>query len=210
MNPGSAQRFAVIGTTGCGKTTTARQIAARRRIPQVELDALHWGPNWDSAPLRVFRARVREAVSGSAWVVDGNYSKVRDIVWPRAELLVWLDYPLAVVLRQLLLRTLRRTIWRTELWHGNRESALEAFFSPESILLWAVRTHRSHRAEYPRLFCQSQYAHLAVARLRSPGDARAWLDEWVPRKASSSRRHDGQPSPTGDHVKDDRRDRLLR
>jgi len=96
MNAGDAlvnfgQRVAVIGTTGSGKTTLARHIAKRRGIPHIELDALHWEANWTETPLTVFRARVSEAVAPPAWITDGNYSKVRDIVWGRADTIIWLS-----------------------------------------------------------------------------------------------------------------------
>lgn len=81
MIAGCDWRISVVGTTGSGKTTLACQIAGRLKIPHIELDALHWGPDWTQAPLQLFRARVTDAVKGGAWVVDGNYGKVRDIVW---------------------------------------------------------------------------------------------------------------------------------
>lgn len=86
------RRIIVIGTTGSGKTTTARAIAERLGILHVELDALNWGPDWTEVPWEVFRQRVSEAVAGDHWVVNGNYSKSRDIVWPRADAAVWLDF----------------------------------------------------------------------------------------------------------------------
>src|SRR5262245_7432020 len=118
------RRINVVGTTGAGKTTTARQIACRLGLPHVELDALHWDANWTEAPLAIFRERVAQALAGDAWVVDGNYTKARDLVWSRVELVVWLDYSWPRILWQLLWRTLRRTLLREELWSGNRERFL--------------------------------------------------------------------------------------
>ena len=74
------QRVSVIGVTGSGKTTFAASLAARLRVPHVELDALHWEPNWTMAELDVFRRRVARQVSADGWVIDGNYAKVRDLV----------------------------------------------------------------------------------------------------------------------------------
>src|SRR3989304_3271536 len=102
------QRIAVVGTTGAGKTTLADQLAQRLGYPHVELDALHWGPNWTPAPDDVLRERLAGALSPDAWIVDGNYGKVRDIVWGRADTLVWLDYSLPVILRQLRRPAVRR------------------------------------------------------------------------------------------------------
>jgi adenylate kinase family enzyme len=87
------QRISVIGATGSGKTTVARRTAEALGVPHIELDALHWEPDWEEAPLEVFRERVSDAIQGERWVVDGNYSKVRDMVWGRADTVLWLDYP---------------------------------------------------------------------------------------------------------------------
>lgn len=170
------QRIAVIGTTGSGKTTLAARLALRLDATHVELDALHWEPNWAEAPLDVFRARVTQALSPESWVADGNYSRVRDLVWGRADTVVWLDYALPVILGRLTKRTLHRIVTREELWNGNRESLREAFFSRDSILLWALKTYRRRRSEYPLLFAQPEYCHLTVIRLPSPHFTNRWLD----------------------------------
>src|SRR5579884_2496060 len=115
------KRVAVVGTSGAGKTTFAAALATRLGCRHVELDALHWEAGWRMAELDVFRARVAEATAGDAWVADGSYTKVRDVVWSRADTLVWLDYPLAVKLWRLLGRTARRVRTGEDLWNGNRE-----------------------------------------------------------------------------------------
>jgi adenylate kinase family enzyme len=173
--PTVGQRIAVVGTTGSGKTTLARRVSRLLAIPHVELDALHWGPNWTPFPLEVFRERTAQALGGDAWVVDGNYGKVRDIVWSRADTAVWLDFALPVVMGRLLWRTLRRVLSREELWSGNRERFLAQFFSRDSLFLWALRTYWRRRREYPELFERSEHAHLRVVHLRSPGEEHAWL-----------------------------------
>jgi adenylate kinase family enzyme len=177
MNLGRGQlgrRINVVGTTGSGKTTTARQLAERLGIPHVEMDALNWGPNWTPAEREVLRERTAQALVGEAWVIDGNYSSVRDIVWGRADTIVWLDYSLLVTMMQLTRRTVRRVATKEELWSGNRERWTN-FFTRDSILWWGLTTHRRRRRQYPVLLAQPEYAHLAVVHLRSPRAARKWL-----------------------------------
>ena len=170
-------RIVVGGTTGSGKTTLAREIAALIDAPAVELDSLHWEPNWTEAAAPVFRARVADALAGGRWVVDGNYAPVRDLTWGRAELLVWLDYSIARIFWQLAHRTTRRVITREELWQGNRERFRTAFMSRESLFVWALQTHWTKRRSYPETLRRPEYAHLRVARLRSPNAARAFVRE---------------------------------
>jgi adenylate kinase family enzyme len=185
--PTQHHRIVVVGTTGSGKTTLARQLAQRLGVPHVELDALHWEPGWTEAPTAVFRQRVAEALKGNSWVVDGNYHTVRDIVWSQANLLVWLDYRLAVLLWRLWRRTIVRHITRKELWNGNRESFRTTFLSRESILLWQLQSYRRRRREYPQTFALPEYSHLRVVRLRSPGETRRWLEgSFVPPAFSRS------------------------
>ena len=169
------KRFVIVGATGTGKTTLAQQLAAKLHVRHIELDALHWEPGWQEAPTDVFIARLQDALSGEAWIVDGNYSKARHIVWTRADTLIWLDYPLRLSLWRLFRRSLWRVFSRAELWNGNRETFRGQFLSWNSLFVWAWRFHKVRRLEYPMLFKQPEYAHLKVIRLQSPKETENWL-----------------------------------
>ncbi|NLG99290.1 MAG: adenylate kinase [Chloroflexi bacterium] len=169
-------RFAVVGVTGSGKTTTAQRLSRILNIPHVELDSLHWEKGWVQAERELFRQRVGQALSGDTWVTDGNYSKARDIIWSRAATLVWLDYNLPVVLWQLANRTLRRIIRREILWNGNRETFRGAFFSRDSLFLYAFSSQKKQRELYPRLLA-TEFAHLQVLHFRSREETNRWLNE---------------------------------
>ncbi|MBI5957259.1 MAG: AAA family ATPase [Chloroflexi bacterium] len=171
------QRIAVIGVTGSGKTTLAARLARQFGACHIELDALHWGPHWTEAPLDVFRARVDDALSVNAWVIDGNYRKVRDIIWARADTVIWLDYALPVILARLFKRTLRRVLTREELWSGNRETVRGALFSRNSLFIWALKTYRRRKREYPVWLTKPEYQHLTLIRLTSPRAADDWLKQ---------------------------------
>jgi len=171
----TGKRINVIGTSGSGKTTFARQIAERLDIPHIELDALHWLPNWTETPVDEFRAKVSEALQGETWTTDGNYNKVRDIVWGRADTVVWLDFAYTTVIWRVITRTFRRGLTGEVLWDTNRERLWENLFSKESVIWWAMTTYWRRKREYPILFQQPEYAHIDFIRLRSQKEADAWL-----------------------------------
>jgi hypothetical protein len=172
------QRILVLGRTGSGKTTLARELAAATGAPHVELDALLFGPGFSKAPLPVLRQRTLSAISSDVWVTDGNKKAVRDLVWPRADTVIWLDYPLVVSLWRLGKRALWRTsVIRTQTTGAQGHSGvLKQLRSAASGVLTALRSHRGQRREYVRLFAAPQNGHLAVVRLRSPRATRAWLE----------------------------------
>jgi adenylate kinase family enzyme len=170
-------RIVVVGVTGCGKTTTARRLAQILSIPHIELDALHWEPSWQKVEVMRFRQSVEHCLSGDSWVTDGNYSKARDLIWPRATTLVWLDYSLPVILSQLFIRTMQRIITQEELWGNNRETFRGQFFSKDSLFLWALTTYKRHRNLYPRLLALPEHAHLQVIHLMRRKDSAQWLNQ---------------------------------
>ncbi|TME34674.1 MAG: adenylate kinase [Chloroflexi bacterium] len=169
----------MVGTSASGKTTLALALAERLGVPFIELDALHWEPNWTEAPDEVMRERVTSAIAGETWVVDGNYAVVRDLVWARADTVVWLDLPLRTVLRRYATRTVRRITMGEELWSGNRER-LRFLLGRDSLLWWILSTYRRRRREYPERL--AAHPEITAVRLRSPREARAWL-ETLPRRA---------------------------
>src|SRR5690606_11688625 len=163
----------------------ARYISHKFNVPHVELDALHWVPNWVEATPQVFRDRAEKATRGESWVLDGNYSKVRDIVWPRATTVGWLDYTFPLVMCRIISRTLWRSLCREELWNGNRESVRQAFLSRDSIIAWAFTTYRRRRREYRALFARPEYSHLRVIRCCSPQETEQWLATLVENRSDT-------------------------
>ena len=168
-------RVVVVGTTGAGKTTLAQQVAEALGVPHFELDYYRFRPNWVEAPKDEFRESLREALRGDRWVADGNYGIARDVIWTRATMLVWLDYPFYVVMWRLFWRTVGRGVFRTALWHGNKEKLWWHFFSRQSLFLWALKTHWLRRRQIPTQLARPEYGHLELVHLRSPKAAREWV-----------------------------------
>ena len=107
--------------------------------------------------------------------MDGNYGGVRDILWPRATTVVWLNYALPTVGLRALWRTIRRIVSQEPLWHDNRESFRRAFLSRESILVWALTTYRRRRREFAALRASGRYAQLSWIELSRPAEAEHFL-----------------------------------
>ncbi|OEC36866.1 adenylate kinase [Pseudomonas sp. 21C1] len=144
------RRISVVGCSGSGKTTLARRLAQHLGYRHIELDALYHQPNWQPLPKEQFKQAVSDALRGDDWVVEGSYSAVRPHVLERSDMVIWLDLPKAVVMRQVLWRTLRRLVNNEELWNGNRErwGNLLKLNPRQSILVWTWQRHAVYRQRY--------------------------------------------------------------
>lgn len=169
------RRVAVFGTTGSGKSWLADRLAGPAGLRVVELDALYWGRDWQPAPHELFRHRVERETLDDGWIVVGNYAQVRDLVWRPADTLIWLDLPLPLVMARLLRRTVKRVATAEELWGtGNRETVANSFFSRNSILYWALKTHHRNRERFAR-DCTDYGVEKRVVRLQSSREVEAFL-----------------------------------
>lgn len=165
-------RVLVAGTSGSGKTTVAATIGTALQLPHVEIDALFHGAGWTPRPS--FEADVHRFSAGSMWVTEWQYSTVRAHLADRADLLVWLDLPRAVIMRQLVRRTVVRRLRREQLWNGNVEPALRTLFTdPEHILRWAWNTH--HETARRVSDVRARRPDLTIVRLRSRAEVTGWL-----------------------------------
>ena len=169
--------MSVIGASGSGKTTLSAEIARRLGTEHVELDALHHGPNWAEPTPEAFRALIAPIVARDRWVIDGMYhQKLGTMVPSAADTVVWIDLPFALTIGRLVRRTLLRMARHEELWNGNRESFRDGFGGRESLVGWAMRTHRHYRRVLPGRLAGEEYALKRVVRLRSQRDLDRFLD----------------------------------
>lgn len=180
----------VTSASGSGATTLGRELACRLGVPFHELDALHFGPDWSEATPEELRGRVQPLLAEPGWVVDGGYwGKLGSLVLERADVVVWLDLPPRIWLPRLLRRTIARVVRRETLWSGNRETLRNAFFSSDSLLLYAVRNVRRRRRTYP-----ARLAPYRVVRLRSPLEVARWLEAYSSSAISEAARAAPRPS----------------
>jgi len=174
----SYNRIAVIGLPGSGKSTLSNTLSAILGLQHIELDAIHWQPNWVSLDKSVMIERVDAVCPPNGyWVVDGNYRVVRPIVWDRADTIVWLDIPLWLSMWRLLKRTLGRMFFKRKLWNGNQErwGNLFALNTEENLLLFALSQHNKLKVQVPAYLREPEYQHLKVLRFRHPKEVEDWL-----------------------------------
>ena len=171
------RRISVVGNSGSGKSTLARKLAAVLGVPHLELDSVYHQPGWEPLPADEFRRVIAARAAGDGWVIDGNYSAVRPAVWARADTVVWLDPPRRTVMRQVILRTVRRAVTRQELWNGNREpvSNFLSWVPEENIISWAWHSHAKYRNRYAAAVAEPANAHLTFVRLGGRRDAARFL-----------------------------------
>lgn len=139
----------IIGSCGSGKTTLGRHLAKNLGYPVTDLDDLYWLPNWTLRPKEEFAALIEEATSSDSWIICGNQSKYRHLIWPKADIIIWLDLPLFLLLFRVTRRSLLRILDKKPICNGNYET-FSRLFSSYSIVLWVLRTYFRHRKDYKK------------------------------------------------------------
>jgi len=177
------ERIIVIGSSCSGKSSFATALATKKKIKYIELDQLHWLPNWVERPDSEFRELVQQAIDPAvlegenAWIIDGNYSVTRDITWPQATQIIWLNHSFTLVLYRSITRSLHRIFTKKPLFAGNVESFGQTFFSRDSIIWWVIKTFHKKRSSYEALLKEQTKCGVKVVELKGQGQVDVFLLE---------------------------------
>lgn len=124
----SFHRIVIIGPCGAGKSTLARRLGAMSGLPVYHIDKLFWKPGWVESTKEELEVILEDVTSREEWIIDGNYSRTFSLRLPRADLVIYLDFPRRVFFRRVLWRILS-TYGRTrpDMAEGCREQLDWAF-----------------------------------------------------------------------------------
>lgn len=162
------RRAVVVGCCGAGKSALSVRLAHRWGVAHVERDALGTLGSPD------YRAAVAEVLRTDSWVFDGPPYFVDTEVYAATEVVLWLDYPRALVVGRALRRALRRSL-------GPRPSGagrlwwLHHWIAPGSPW-FAFSVFSARRREFSQLHERPELAG-KVRRFATPQAAEAWLRE---------------------------------
>lgn len=162
---GRHRRIVIHGVAGSGKSSLAVRLAATGGLTYVAVDDLMWRPGWVQVPRDEQADVLRPHAAGASWVMDALWTATREVVLPRTDLLVALDYPRRVSLGRLLNRTAhRRTLSR------------------DSVVGWHVRSVERKRREVEQWSADPQGP--PVLRFTDPRQTDAWLRRLEARAAA--------------------------
>ncbi|MCG1036659.1 AAA family ATPase [Polaribacter sargassicola] len=136
------KKIIITGTTCTGKTTLGKKLSKEFFLQQIDLDDIHFLPNWVEKEKTLFVKEVSEELNKyKEWIVSGSYqSLLKDTLWQEANIIIWLDYPLNLILRRYFIRTYKRIVLKEKCCGENYET-LSKTFSKESLFLWIFKTY---------------------------------------------------------------------
>ncbi len=161
------RRIMVIGPCGAGKSTAAFEIARLFDLPLFHMDKLNWKPGWVETETLQLRSKVAEVAAHDSWVIEGNYGGTMELRLPRAEAVVYLDYPIPLCLFRIVKRVMRyRGRTRPDMGEGCPEQLNLSF-------LWYVA--RWNSGPKPRTEAKLVGHEDKVLHFRHPKELKNWL-----------------------------------
>jgi adenylate kinase family enzyme len=163
----------IIGCSGSGKSTLARALHERTGLPLVHLDQAYFSPGWVEPPQQQWRQTVTELAASERWVMDGNYSGTFKERIPRADTIIFLDFPTW--------HCLLRVGWRTLRFLGKTRPST-APDCPErfdrKFLGYVMAYNRTRRAGILEQLETAAEAGKTVFRLSGPRAVRRFLKDF--------------------------------
>ncbi|MBL8079319.1 MAG: AAA family ATPase [Anaerolineales bacterium] len=163
------KKILVIGTSGSGKSTLAKRLSELLDIQFFPSDHFYWESGWKLVPSEKVFEQVKNVVSQKQWILDGNFEAERELVWKQADCIVWLDYSLAIILKQVATRNFTWLLTRQSTWSGNRMTFQRAI----SGIRHTAKTYSMKKESYPSWLAELD--NVKVHRFCKKQDTENWL-----------------------------------
>ncbi len=161
-------RILVIGPCCAGKSTLAITLAKRLGLPAFHMDKFNWQPGWVESSKDEIANRLNAIITQEAWVIDGTYGGTLPQRVARADMIIYLKFPISLCVWRLMRRIF---IFRGTTRPDMTEGCPERF--DLGFLFYVMRWN----------FGAKQRLEAAIAPFkgqlivhRSPAELQRWLD----------------------------------
>ena len=166
-------RIWVRGVSCSGKTRVSKMLCRHFGLKHIELDEFYWLPDWKERDTDEFADLVKQATPSDNWVMDGNYEKLARYLTSIPDLMIWLNYPLYIVIWRCIKRTFWRIFSREYVCNGNRETLRHQFTKDGSMLYWVLTTYRRRRQKLE----EHRLAGHNIIEIKHPKEVNALIDD---------------------------------
>ncbi len=101
------ERICIIGGSGTGKTTLAKNLGKELNIPVYHIDGIHHLKNWEIRDKEERDKIILEKILEDKWVIDGTYRSTLNQRFERADYIIYLDYSTLAQLKGVLTRYIK-------------------------------------------------------------------------------------------------------
>jgi adenylate kinase family enzyme len=85
------ERVLVLGSSGSGKSTFAKQLGKKLGIDVIHLDSHYWQPDWTYTPENEWEQKIERLLEKESWIMDGNYMSTLSQRLEYADTVIFLD-----------------------------------------------------------------------------------------------------------------------
>ena len=156
------ERIMIIGCGGAGKSTLARQLGEKLKLPVVHLDQIWWKPgNWQHLEREEFDRLLKEEVEKPQWILDGNFNRTMETRLEFCDTVIYLDFSRWICLLSWMKRVI--TNWGTA--RADMAEGCAEWFDPE-MACWIWNFNNTHRENYYRILNEAEGVETIVLKNR--------------------------------------------
>ena len=157
------ERILIIGCPGAGKSTFARQLAEKTKLPLIHLDRLFWCGNWEHRSREEFDKLLQAELEKPQWIIDGNFDRTLPHRLKYCDRVFFLDLSTRVCLWGVTKRVLES--------HGKTRPDMggncpERFDRHKKELYKSVMTFRRTRRDHHLQLLKDSHAEVTIFRSR--------------------------------------------
>lgn len=171
----SMKRITIVGCPGAGKSTFARALSKKTKIPLHHLDFYYHQKEFDyENDKQAWLKKLKELTSNDTWIIEGNYGSSYEQRIPKSDTLIFMDMSSwlstwSVIKRRIQYRNKKRDEMPDE-W---KEKIKPIFF--KYVILFRIKS----RKDVINGVEKYKHKNLEVIRFKTRRAAYKWLDQIV-------------------------------